>query len=137
MDLSTFYAVVSATCFTLTGLWWSVTHRIWLTGRPLVIISPAVLKKFATGSGAAKKSAMVGQAIRRFGLADISEDEADALWLATAGCQHYGLPVVSLPAAQVDALESSVPAKKGRPAHPAVDWPVSLDWDRPAVPAAV
>jgi hypothetical protein len=24
MDISTFYAVVSATCFTLVGLWWSV-----------------------------------------------------------------------------------------------------------------
>jgi Holliday junction resolvasome RuvABC endonuclease subunit len=119
------------------GLWWAVTSRIWKSGRPMVVISPAVLKKFATGSGAAKKSAMVGQAIRRFGLADIGEDEADGLWLAAACCQHYGLPAVSMPAAQVDALESVVPAKKGKPAHPAVDWPVSLDWDRPAPAAAV
>jgi hypothetical protein len=109
------------------GLWWSVTHRIWLSGRPLVI----------TGAGGAKKSAMVGQAIRRFGLAEIGEDEADALWLATACLQHYGLPVVKLPAAQADALESVVPAKKNKPAHPAVDWPVSLDWDRPAPALAV
>ncbi|EWT00900.1 hypothetical protein N865_13285 [Intrasporangium oryzae NRRL B-24470] len=27
MDLSTFYAVVSATCFTLVGLWWSAIDR--------------------------------------------------------------------------------------------------------------
>ena len=27
MDLSTFYAVVSATCFTLVGLWWTVVER--------------------------------------------------------------------------------------------------------------
>jgi hypothetical protein len=27
MDLSTFYAVVSATCFTLVGLWWSAVDR--------------------------------------------------------------------------------------------------------------
>ena len=27
MDLSTFYAVVSATCFTLVGLWWSALDR--------------------------------------------------------------------------------------------------------------
>jgi crossover junction endodeoxyribonuclease RuvC len=118
------------------GLWWSVTHRIWLTGRPMVIIGPSVLKKFATGSGSAKKSAMVGQAIRRFGLDGIEEDEADALWLAAACCQHYGLPAVSMPAVNVAALESVVPAKKNKPAHPAVDWPVSLDWDRPA-PVAV
>ena len=32
MDVSTFYALFSATCFTLTGLWWSVVekHRDWL-----------------------------------------------------------------------------------------------------------
>lgn len=109
------------------GLWWEVTSRIWKTGRPMVIVGPSVLKKFATGAGGAKKSAMVGQAIRRFGLADIGEDEADALWLAAAGLQHYGLPVVKLPELQVAALESVVPAKKRVPAHPAVDWPISLD----------
>ena len=27
MDLSTFYALVSATCFTLVGLWWTVVER--------------------------------------------------------------------------------------------------------------
>ena len=27
MDTSTFYALFSATCFTLTGLWWSVVER--------------------------------------------------------------------------------------------------------------
>ena len=32
MDVSTFYAVTAATCFTLVGLWWSVVqdHREWL-----------------------------------------------------------------------------------------------------------
>lgn len=32
MDINTFYAVVSATCFTLVGLWWSVVkdHPEWL-----------------------------------------------------------------------------------------------------------
>lgn len=27
MDVSTFYALFSATCFTLTGLWWTVVER--------------------------------------------------------------------------------------------------------------
>ena len=30
MDVSTFYALFSATCFTLVGLWWNVVS----TGRP-------------------------------------------------------------------------------------------------------
>jgi Holliday junction resolvasome RuvABC endonuclease subunit len=114
------------------GLWWAVTARIWKSGRPLVIISPAVLKKYATGSGASKKSAMVGQAIRRFGLAEIGEDEADALWLAAATLQHYGLPAVKLPQLQVDALEGLNKKKL-----PVIDWPVTLDWDRPQPALAV
>jgi crossover junction endodeoxyribonuclease RuvC len=119
------------------GLWWEVTSRIWKSGRPFAVIGPSVLKKFATGKGSGTaKSAMVGAAIYRFGLAEIGEDEADALWLAAAGCQHYGMPLVKLPQMQADALESVVPAKKKIPAHPAVDWPATLDWARPQpVPA--
>src|SRR5580704_16095644 len=33
------------------GLWWAVTHRIWKSGRPMAVIPPAVLKKWATGKG--------------------------------------------------------------------------------------
>src|SRR5215203_4914435 len=37
MDVSTFYALFAATCFTLTGLWWTVIERNrgWL-GEPAV-----------------------------------------------------------------------------------------------------
>lgn len=87
------------------GLWWAVVTRLKQSGRPLAVITPTTLKKFATGSGSAKKSAMVGAAVRRFGLDEIGEDEADALWLAAAGCQRYGWPLVKLPAVQVEALD--------------------------------
>jgi hypothetical protein len=36
MDLSTFYAVVSATCFTLVGLWWTAIDR-----RRDLLVSPS------------------------------------------------------------------------------------------------
>ena len=38
MDISTFYALFSATCFTLLGLWWSVVqrHEDWLRKAQLV-----------------------------------------------------------------------------------------------------
>lgn len=88
------------------GLWWAILLRIKQSGRPLVVITPSTLKKYATGAGNARKSAMCGQAIRRFGLDDIGEDEADGLWLAAAGCEHYGWPLVKLPAAQVAALDA-------------------------------
>jgi crossover junction endodeoxyribonuclease RuvC len=87
------------------GLWWAVVLRIKQSGRPLVIIQPATLKKFATGSGRADKGDMRVAAATRFGLATIGPDEADGLWLAAAACQHYGWPLVKLPAVQTAALD--------------------------------
>ena len=100
------------------GLWWSVTHRIWKSGRPMAVVPPTVLKKFATGKGNSDKSAMCVAAAHRFGLAEIGPDAADALWLAAAGAQRYGQPVVSMPAAQVAVLTGI--GKKGKPV---IDWP--------------
>lgn len=87
------------------GLWWNVVRLIRRSGRPLAVITPATLKKFASGSGNAKKSEMCVAAAHRFGLARIGEDEADGLWLAAAGCQRYGWPLIKMPAAQVAALD--------------------------------
>lgn len=113
------------------GLYWLVMHRLFLSGRPHVTVPVTTLKRFATGKGSGDKTAMCLAALKRFGL-ELNPDEADALWLAAAGLQHYGLPVVQLPALQVDALDST--NKQG----PVIDWPVTLDWDRPApVPAEV
>jgi len=62
MDVSTFYAVFSATCFTLVGLWWGVTLRDtgW-TGDPvrrraiggvyLAFLLPALMGLFAQVGG--------------------------------------------------------------------------------------
>lgn len=111
------------------GLWWSVTHRIWRTGRPMVTIPITVLKKFGTGKGNADKTGMCLAALSRFGL-ELGADGADALWAAAAGLQHYGLPAVKLPAEQVAALSSMAKPKKGQPARPVIDWPCTLDWDR-------
>lgn len=88
------------------GFWWEVTLRIKRSGRPLVVITPGTLKKFATGRGNADKGDMRLAAGRRFDLDRIGDDEADALWLAAAGLERYGWPLVSLPAAQVAALDA-------------------------------
>jgi Holliday junction resolvasome RuvABC endonuclease subunit len=113
------------------GLHWAIRHRIWKSGRPMAIMPPAVAKKWATGKGNADKTAMCVAAATRFGLTQIGPDEADALWIAAAALQHYGFPIVKMPAAQVDYLEST-----GKSKQPVIDWPVSLDWARPQpVPA--
>lgn len=63
MDVSTFYALFSATCFTLVGLWWNVVqgHEDW-TSRPalrrivggiyLSFLLPALMGLFAQVGGA-------------------------------------------------------------------------------------
>ena len=63
MDVSTFYALFSATCFTLTGLWWSVIerHRHWHTDPAMrrrvgavyvAFLLPALMGLFAQVGGA-------------------------------------------------------------------------------------
>jgi crossover junction endodeoxyribonuclease RuvC len=104
------------------GLHWLVKMRIWKADRRYAVITPSTLKKYATGVGRGKKSVMVGAACHRFGIPPMGEDEADALWLAAAGCQKYGWPVVKLPAVNVAALD-------------VVEWP-ALNLQDPE-PAAV
>ena len=105
------------------GLWWHVRRAIWLEGLPCAVVTPATLKKFATGKGNSDKLAMCLAAAKRFGIYDLDADSADALWLACAGLERYGLPLVKLPADQVAALDKA-------------EWPTSLDWTRPQpVPA--
>ena len=100
------------------GLWWAVRRALWPEGRPCAVITPATLKKWATGKGNADKLAMCLEAARRFGIFDLDDNSADALWLAAAGLERFGLPLVKMPAGQVAALDKA-------------EWPVSLDWDRP------
>lgn len=58
MDVSTFYALFSATCFTLVGLWWNVvqSHSEWMRapalrrvvgGIYLSFLLPALMGLFA------------------------------------------------------------------------------------------
>jgi hypothetical protein len=62
MDVTTFYALFSATCFTLVGLWWNVVqgHREWLQapasrrdvgGIYLSFLLPALMGLFAQVGG--------------------------------------------------------------------------------------
>lgn len=62
MDVATFYALFSATCFTLLGLWWSVVqrHEDWMRdaarrrvvgGIYLAFLLPAVMGLFAQVGG--------------------------------------------------------------------------------------
>jgi Holliday junction resolvasome RuvABC endonuclease subunit len=69
-----------------------VRMRLWQLDVPYVEVPPAVLKKFATGSGNADKAAMVAAAVAA-GASPANPDQADAFWLrqmalAAAGAPH-------------------------------------------------
>lgn len=65
---------------------------------PYADIPPTCVKKFATGKGNAPKDAVFGEAIRRLGYKGADNNEADALWLHAMAMEHYGTPVIDVPA---------------------------------------
>lgn len=68
-------------------------------GRPMVEISPSVVKRCATGKGKAEKEEMISAAVRWLGVDHLNPDEADAVWLAVAGTIILGRDVIDLPPA--------------------------------------
>lgn len=75
----------------LAGLWWLMFAELLRYPAPVAVVPPSALKKWATGTGNADKF-RVGQAIgKRWPDLDLrSDDEADALGLASIGLQHAG-----------------------------------------------
>lgn len=92
---------------------------------PYVVLNPTTLKRFATGSPGADKTAMAMAALKRLGREYGTSDECDADWCRVAGRFVYGYgetrptaPLwVTLPQDQVTALRRGV---KGTP----IEWPV-------------
>jgi len=94
------------------GLWWLVTHHLWVVGVPFAVIPPATLKRYATGKGNATKDAVLAAAIRRYPQVGFDgNDQADALILAAMGADHLGQPIATMPGVQRAALN-------------AVEWPL-------------
>jgi len=76
-------------------------------GIPYVVITPATLKKFATGKGNANKAAMILAAYKRGGIEFADDNRCDAWWLYQAGRDYYGHPAFTLPAAQRRSLDAA------------------------------
>jgi len=94
-------------------------------GIPYMLLSPSSLKKFATGSGTADKTAMALAALKRLGREYKTSDECDADWLRIAGRFAYGLGehlgggrVLQMPQENLKALRWSLSKKEP------IVWPV-------------
>lgn len=86
----------------------AVRTDLMTMGTPYALVSPATLKKFATGKGNADKTAMILAAYKRSGIEFTDDNECDAWWLRVAGLCHYNEELFTLPAAQKDALSTVV-----------------------------
>jgi crossover junction endodeoxyribonuclease RuvC len=100
----------------MSGNWWLIIDELTNHGVPVVEVSPAQVKQYATGSGSTSgktkvTKTMVVEAVRT-NYGDVaryitSNDEADALILAAIGCRYLGHPIESapLPAPNLGALK--------------------------------
>ncbi len=79
---------------------------------PVVTVSPATLKKFATGKGNATKTQMVAAAIRCGWDGDGQDDACDAWWLYQMGVYLHEPEIVRPTAYRAEAVAS-------------VAWPVT------------
>ena len=85
-------------------------HHTYRLADHYVEVSATTLKKFATGSGRAKKDDVMLSIYQRWGATFANSDEADAfaLWRLGLGCFGGVEPDESEPAKFVDAYRSSV-----------------------------
>jgi Holliday junction resolvasome RuvABC endonuclease subunit len=90
------YASAGAGTWDRAGLWWTIVSRCMRSDVPVVIVPPRTRALWATGSGASSKAPIAVHLSRMWPDVDpgISDDEWDALALASMGAQHLGwLPV--------------------------------------------
>lgn len=88
------------------GLWWGVAEEADLLDIPIMVATPTMIKKYATGAGNADKDLVLTSAVRRFEWFGGGNDEADALWACAMGYQWLGSPLVDLPAKHLEALKT-------------------------------
>lgn len=90
------YGSVGGSTWDRAGAWWFVVGRLLSGDAPVVIVPPKTRALWATGSGASSKAPIAVHLSRMWPDVDpgISDDEWDALALASMGAQHLGwLPV--------------------------------------------
>ena len=75
------------------GGWWIVIDQIWAIADPLLKVTPAQVKKFATGNGNAKKDEVMLAVARRYPDVPITDNnQSDALVLAAIAAAAVGEP---------------------------------------------
>lgn len=91
-------------------VWHELIRVLHKAGIPMISVAPSVIKKYATGSGGAAKSAVVDATARRMPWYTTlgNEDMCDAAWACAIGCDLLGQPIVEVPKTHRDALAKLV-----------------------------
>lgn len=71
---------------------------------PMLVVTAASLKTFATGKGNAGKADMRMELYKRAGLDIADDNQVDAWWLRALGLHVLGAPLLTLPASHTRAL---------------------------------
>jgi hypothetical protein len=91
------YATPGGSTWDRGGLWWRIVGGLLERDIPVAVISPTARAKYATGSGASRKAAVLEAAQRRYGAILESDDEADALILRAMGLHWLEQPLTEVP----------------------------------------
>lgn len=75
----------------ICGMAYLVRHALWQVGIDYLLVTPNQLKKFVTGSGAAEKSKVMKEVLKRFEVDTEDDNQADAVVLAHIGAAMAGL----------------------------------------------
>lgn len=91
------YATPGGSTWDRGGLWWRIVAALLERDIPVAVISPTARAKYATGSGASRKTAVLEAARSRYGAILESDDEADALILRAMGLHWLEQPLAEVP----------------------------------------
>ncbi|NUQ98252.1 MAG: Holliday junction endonuclease [Streptomyces sp.] len=84
----------------------AVRVELMRLGVPYVLVTPASLKKWATGKGNADKIAMAVSTLKRFGREFPNDNECDAWCLRAMALDALGCPLAPMPAVNRAALDA-------------------------------
>lgn len=93
----------------ITGMVHGVIRELLISvGIPYTLVTPASLKKYATGKGNSPKPELRMSLYKRMGIDEPDDNAVDAAWLRLMAMDAYGAPQCPMPAVNVAALASIV-----------------------------
>lgn len=98
------YGAKGAAAWVLPWLFGRIIDLCERHDKKLIVVNTSCVKKYATGNGSAGKDRVMLSVANRWPDTVHNNDEADALVCALVGCRHLGLPVDTVPKANLEFM---------------------------------